>query len=63
MEDALTKALEFANPNSNTQKTILKNPHKDNCTLYSKGGKFKIRDFVFCFRFTSQYRVHCNYWR
>ena len=51
MEDALTKALEFANFSAtlNTQKTILKNQYKDNCTLYFKGGKFTVSMTLFSF--------------
>ena len=49
MEDALTKALEFANfpATLNTQKTILKNKYNDNCALYFKGGKFTVSMTLF----------------
>ena len=51
MEDALSKALEFANFSAtlNTQKTILKNKYNDNCALYFKGGKFTVSMTLFSF--------------
>ena len=49
MEDALTKALEFANfpATLNTQKKILKNKYNDNCALYQRRQIYSVRDFVF----------------